>query len=164
VTSPHPHSHLLQRGQGTRSPLFIDDRTGRPPLPVRSFEKIDEVDAERLFGLAHLPILKRVALQSFAESSYLIRQGFVRGGAREEAPYPTNGVGRGGRSYLLGREQEFAELLQGRFELTHGSPRPHRGKRLATPTGERRRDRGQGFDADSSPLDTRRVVCRQRLV
>ncbi len=123
MAGPHAHPQLLQRRQRTRLPVFIDDGADRPPMPIRSLEEIDEVDAERLVCLTHLPVLgPAVAFQVLAEPSHLIRQWLVRRRAGQEPPHPAHDVGSRRRSCQLGLEQELAKLLQSRLELAHVAP------------------------------------------
>ncbi len=82
-------------------------------MPLGALEEIDEVDAERLVCLPHLPLLDTaVPLSLFAEPSYLIRQGLGRGRARQESSHPAHEGGSRRRTHHLGLEQELAELLQ----------------------------------------------------
>ncbi len=113
MTSPQARPQLLQRRQRARLPLFVHDGAGGLPMPLRSLEEIDEVDAERLVCLTHLPVLgSAVPLQFLTKPPHLIREGLVRGRARQEPPYPAHEVGSRRRSYQLRLEQKLAELLQ----------------------------------------------------
>ena len=48
-------------------------------MPVCSLEEVDEIDAERVFSLTHLPILTvTAALQLLAEQAHLVRQRLFR--------------------------------------------------------------------------------------
>ena len=89
------------------------------------------VDAERLLGLTHLPILTATPLQFFAESANLIRQRLVRRRAREEPAYPADAVRCRLLFYELCLQDELAKLLQRRLEhLTWGNLR----RRMAAET------------------------------
>ena len=76
----------LERG---RPPLGVDGpRRGRP-APVGALQKIDEVDAEGLLGLPHLPVLPPpLALERVAELSDLVAEagGLARGAAGRTRP------------------------------------------------------------------------------
>jgi hypothetical protein len=93
-------------------------------VPVGTLEEVDEIDPQRVFGLAGLPVLAgRVAFQVLTESAYLIRQGLVRRRACQTAAHPADAMWRGLFLYQLRLQDEFAELLQRRFQFPHGSPR-----------------------------------------
>jgi hypothetical protein len=86
VPGSDAQSQLFERRQWIRSTLLIHDGTGWLPMPVCSLEEVDEIDPEGLFSLAHLPLLTfTVAFQLLAEPADLVRQGLVRGGARQES-------------------------------------------------------------------------------
>jgi hypothetical protein len=94
VSAPDPLSQEFERREGIGTAFFVHDGTGRAPMPVRSVEEVDEVDAQGVFGLAYLPVLpSTLALQALAECTYLVGEGFVRGGACEESAYPADAVG-----------------------------------------------------------------------
>jgi hypothetical protein len=94
-------------------------------MPLRALEEVDEVDAERLICLPQLPVFSAaVPFQFLAEPSHLIGEGLIGGRSRQKPSYPAHEVRRRRRAYQLGLEQELAELLQGRLELTHGFTSP----------------------------------------
>ena len=85
VPCANPRAQVIERRQWIGPTLRVHDGAARPPMPVGSLEEVDEVNAERLFGLAHLPLLTlTAALQCFAEPAHLVRQRVVRRRAREE--------------------------------------------------------------------------------
>lgn len=113
VARSQARAQLLERGQWACVALLVHDRAGRLAMPLGSLEEVDEVDTERLIRLTHLPVFgAAVLLQFFAETPHLIREGFVRGWARQESPDPAHEVRRGGRPHQLCLEQKLAELLQ----------------------------------------------------
>ncbi len=68
----HVHAQDLAAQEQDRAERLIL-RAGRPPMPLCALEEIDEVNAEGLVHLAHLPVLEpAVPLQFFAEPSNLI--------------------------------------------------------------------------------------------
>ncbi len=82
MTSPQARPQLVERRQWARASLLVDDDTSLALMPLGSFEKIDEVNAEGLVCLSQLPVLDpALAFQFLAKASDLIRQGFVRGRA-----------------------------------------------------------------------------------
>ena len=107
------------------SALLVHDGTARPPKPVCSLEEVDEVDAERLFGLAHLPILTTAALQFLAEPTHLVGQWLVRRGPCEEPEYPAHAVRRRFLCHQLRLEDKLSKLLQRRLQLSHRFTSPH---------------------------------------
>jgi hypothetical protein len=65
-------AELFEGSQWAGAPAFIDDGTGGSPMPVGATEEVDEVDAEGLFSLAHLPLLGAAAFELLAESAHLV--------------------------------------------------------------------------------------------
>ena len=89
-------------------------------MPIRPVEEVDEVDPQRLLGLAHLPVEHTTgALQIVAEVPDLVRHGFVRRRARKELPDPAYKVRSGALAYQLALQEELAELLQRGLGLSH---------------------------------------------
>jgi hypothetical protein len=119
VSGAEALSKLFERQQRTRVAAFVDGRTLRCAMPIGPLEEVNEVDAEGVFGLAHLPVFTAVALQFLAESAYLVSQGLVRGGSCQESADPAYAVRCRVLLDQLGLEDELAKLLQRRFELPH---------------------------------------------
>jgi hypothetical protein len=93
-------------------------------MPVRSLEEVDEIDAERLFCLAHLPArVSAVSLQRLAEPPHLVRHGLIQGRSRQKPPHPAHKIRRHLLPYQLRFQQELPTLLQRRLPFTYGSPR-----------------------------------------
>ena len=63
-------AELLDRGERSDLSLAVDDGTGWRAVPVGTLEEVDEVETERVFSLADLPILRSGSLELFAESAY----------------------------------------------------------------------------------------------
>ena len=53
-------------------------------MPIGLFEKVDEIDAEGVVGLAHLPDFIALFFQFLAEAANPVGQWFARGRASEE--------------------------------------------------------------------------------
>jgi hypothetical protein len=110
VPEVKPPPELLEHRQGIRASLFGGSG---PAAPVGTLEEVHEIDADRLFGLADLPVLASTAARElFAEATSLVRQGLVRCGAREKPPYPADAMrGRPFPDYPR-PEKELSELLK----------------------------------------------------
>ena len=94
-------------------------------MPVCSLQEVDEEYPQGLLSLAYLPLLdSAVALQVLTEPPDLVPQGFVRSLSHQESAHPAHAMRRRPLSYQLRPEQELAELLERRFELTHRPPGP----------------------------------------
>ena len=99
---------------------LVDDRAGRCALPVGAFEKVDEVDAERVFRLPNLPLLPAAfTFEVLAESADLVGDGFVGGRVREEAADPAHAIRRGLLPHKSCLQEELAKLLERSLELAH---------------------------------------------
>ena len=95
VPGSNSRAQVIESCQGIRPALLVHDRAARLSIPIRSPEKVDEGDAEGLFGLNHLPILTAAApFQLFAEPPHLIRQRLVGGRTREEPAHLAHAVRR----------------------------------------------------------------------
>jgi hypothetical protein len=78
MARPSARAQLLERRERIRAAVFVDDPAHRPPLPVRALQAVDEVDPQRVLGLAHLPVLAdALAFQVLAEPADLVGDGFV---------------------------------------------------------------------------------------
>jgi hypothetical protein len=70
-------------------------------MPIRPTEEVDEVDADRVFGLAYLPILDAArSFQFLAESARLVGERRLRSRRRQKPSNPANDV----RGVLLSGE------------------------------------------------------------
>jgi hypothetical protein len=88
--------------------VLVDDGAGQCALPVGSFEKVDEVDAEGVFRLPDLPLLPTaLALEVLTESADLVGHGLVGCRACQEATDPADAV----RRRLLLDEPRLQEKL-----------------------------------------------------
>jgi hypothetical protein len=57
---------------------FVDDGAQRLRLPVAALEEVNEIDAQRVFGLTDLPVRPSVfALEGLAKCAYLVDQRLV---------------------------------------------------------------------------------------
>ena len=139
--------------------MLSDDGTGWSTMPVRSLEKVDEVDPQRLLGLAHLPILaSAVAFQVLTEPTDLVREGLVRGRPREKSAHPAHAVWRRSLSHQPRLQQELAELLERGLDLAHGPPRSSSAQpacHLYAGTGSAAAAAGCGVRHHSDPLHRR---------
>ena len=95
VAGSNARPQLFKGRQRAGLAVLVHDGATWPSMPVRSLENVDEVDAEGLFGLNHLPILTAAApFQLFAEPPHLIRQRLVGGRTREEPAHLAHAVRR----------------------------------------------------------------------
>jgi hypothetical protein len=117
------------------------DRAGGFALPVGAPQIVDEVDAEGVFSLAHLPLLPAaLALEGLAESADLVGHGLVGGRARQEAADPADAVGRRfsftNRVFRRNSPNCCNEASSSRIGRPPRSPRGNR--RARVPAGGRR--------------------------
>src|SRR5206468_8899614 len=89
MASPDARAQLLERRERIRAAAFVDDAAHRPSVPVSALQEVDEVDPQRMLGLAHLPVLPdALAFQVLAEAADLVGDGFVRRRPRQEPANP----------------------------------------------------------------------------
>ena len=95
---------------------------GRPQPPKHDFggenPYVQRVTNESLSRLG------QQWLQVLTEAPDLVRQGFVRSLPHQESTHPAHAMRRRLLSYQPRPEQELAELLERRLDLTHGPPGP----------------------------------------
>jgi hypothetical protein len=103
---------LLQGGDGVYAPLIIQHGAGWLPMPLGPVQEVDEVDPQRLLGLANLPVLASpAALQSLAEPAHLVRQRLVGRRAGQELPHPAHEIRPGLLAHQLRSQQVLPEPL-----------------------------------------------------
>jgi hypothetical protein len=101
---------------------LIEDLAHWPALPVGPLQEVGEVEAPRMFGLTHLPVLPgALALQILAEPPHLVGHRFIGRRPRQESPHPPDAVRRRVLLHQARFEDELAELLQRRLEFSHDS-------------------------------------------
>jgi hypothetical protein len=59
------------------SPVLVQDSAGWLPMPVCPLEKVDGMDPDDLFRLAHLPLLATIVTFELSAETHLVGEGFV---------------------------------------------------------------------------------------
>jgi hypothetical protein len=131
VARSNPQPQLFERRDRVGAPLLVDDGAWGLAVPVRAAEEVDEVEAERVFGLAKLPLLvASCALEVVAEAPNLVCQRLRRRPARQELADPPHDVRRRRLAGQTVLQDVLGELRQGVLGLAHGSLREHPVARL----------------------------------
>ena len=88
-------------------------------MPVGALQEIDEVDANGLIGLLHLPVLGANAFEVLTELQDSVGQRGVGRRPHQELAHVAHEEWRRPLFDESGLEKEFTELLQGGFEFAH---------------------------------------------